>query len=152
MYISRMLLTDNFRDFNSWSPENFVNGFLCAQDIYHHLEWLRHHCTLWFILLAFWGSFLTVWMSLFHLSSCVRRYHVYKDVWTASTGAVLQCEQESGNSKDTYAVAVQKYGLTVGHVPHRILPLLRVCLVRWLNSMHDYWSVDYSSWQSTVLK
>ena len=28
----------------------------------------------------------------------------------------LQCEREAGNSKDAYAVAVQKDGLTLGHV------------------------------------
>ena len=56
-------------------------------------------------------------MSSFHLSSCVRRYHIYKDVWNASAGAVLQCERKSGNSKDPYAVAVQNDSPTVGHVP-----------------------------------
>ena len=55
-------------------------------------------------------------MPLFHLSSCVRGYHVYKDVWTASAGAVLQCERESGNSQDPYAVAVQKDVFTTGPV------------------------------------
>ena len=55
-------------------------------------------------------------MSLFHLSSCVCGYHVYKDVWAVSAGAVLQCEREGGNSKDPDAVAVQKDDLTVGHV------------------------------------
>ena len=55
-------------------------------------------------------------MSLFHLSSCVCGYHVYKDVWAVSAGAVLQCEREGGNSKDPDTVAVQKDDLTVGHV------------------------------------
>ena len=59
-------------------------------------------------------------MSSFPFSSCVCGYHVYKDVWTASAGAVLRCERESGNSQDPYAVAVQKDGLTVGHVPRTI--------------------------------
>ena len=40
--------------------------------------------------------------------------------WTALAGAVLQCEQESGNSKDPYAVAIQNVGLTVGRVPRTI--------------------------------
>ena len=59
-------------------------------------------------------------MPSFHLSSCVHRYHIYKDVWAASVGAVLQCELEAGNSEDPYVVAVQRDGLTVGHVPHTI--------------------------------
>ena len=45
-------------------------------------------------------------------------------------------------------MAVQKDGMTAGHVPRTIsLPLLSVCSVRWFNSMHNYWCVDYSSWQ-----
>ena len=54
-------------------------------------------------------------MILFHLLKqlCSR---VYKDVWAASVGGLLQCEREAGNSKDPYTVAVQKDGLTVGHV------------------------------------
>ena len=31
-------------------------------------------------------------MASFHLSSYLRRHHVYKDVWTALAKAVLQCE------------------------------------------------------------
>ena len=38
-------------------------------------------------------------MSSFHLSSCVRRYNISKDVWSASAGAVLQREQENGTAK-----------------------------------------------------
>ena len=65
-------------------------------------------------------------MSLFHLSSCIPWYHIYKDVWTASAGAVLQCEQESRNNKDPYVVVVQSVGLTVGHVPCTISCLCSV--------------------------
>ena len=74
----------------------------------------------------------------FHLSSCVCWYHVYKDVWTTSAGAVLQGEQESKNSQDPYVVAVQTDCGT--HSMHHILPLLHVCSAQWLNNMHDYWS------------
>ena len=45
---------------------------------------------------------------------------------TASAGAVLECERESRNSKDPYAVAVQKDGLTVRHVPRTISCLCSV--------------------------
>ena len=86
-------------------------------------------------------------MSSFHLSSCVRRYNVSKDVWSALAGAVLHRERENETAKDFYSAAVQKDGLTVGHVPHTISCLCSVCVRRWLNIMHDYWSVDYSSWQ-----
>ena len=45
---------------------------------------------------------------------------------TASEGAVLQRERESGGSKDPYAVAVQKDSLTVGHILHNISCLCSV--------------------------
>ena len=46
---------------------------------------------------------------------------------TASAGAVLQRERESGSSKDPYAVAVQNISLTVGHIPRTIfLPVARM--------------------------
>ena len=69
-------------------------------------------------------------MSSFHLSSYLRGYHVYKDVWTASAKAVLQCEQESGNNKDPYVAAVQKDSLTVGHISCTISYLCSVFVQR----------------------
>ena len=42
--------------------------------------------------------------------------YIYKDVWSASVGAVLQGEREARNMKDPHAVAVKKDGLIVGHV------------------------------------
>ena len=50
-------------------------------------------------------------MSAFHLSSCVCRYHVYKDVWTALAGAVHT--EQNRKAEKLYAVAVQKDDLTV---------------------------------------
>ena len=32
--------------------------------------------------------------------SCIRGYHVYKDVWDAAIGEVLVCERETHNVKD----------------------------------------------------
>lgn len=59
-------------------------------------------------------------MESYSVKSCVRGYHVYKDVWEASVGKDLSCHRESGNSADPFAVAVVKNGVTVGHVPQRI--------------------------------
>ena len=50
----------------------------------------------------------------------VRGYHIYKDIWEATLGENLECQRESGNIHDIYAVAVLKSGLVVGHVPKRI--------------------------------
>ena len=57
-------------------------------------------------------------------SSCVRGYHVYRDIWEAVVDEVLQCERERSNSKDRYAVAVKKDGIIIGHLPCKIS---RVC-------------------------
>ena len=46
-------------------------------------------------------------MYSFYLHSCVHGYHVYKDVWSASVGAVLQCEREAKNMEDPHVVAVK---------------------------------------------
>ena len=59
------------------------------------------------------------------VSSCVRGYHVYGEVWTTFMGEQLFCEQEIGNVVDRYAVAVKNdSGVTVRHLPQRIS---RVC-------------------------
>ena len=42
------------------------------------------------------------------MSSCVRGYHVYGEIWTATLGEELFCSPEVGNVVDRYAVAVEK--------------------------------------------
>ena len=43
----------------------------------------------------------------FTVSSVVRGYHEYKDVWsTPIDGTELSCEREPGNPRDTLAVVV----------------------------------------------
>ena len=59
-------------------------------------------------------------MESYSVESCMRGYHVYKDVWEASVGEDLSCQRVSGNNVDPFAVAVVKNGMTVGHVPRRI--------------------------------
>ena len=54
------------------------------------------------------------------MSLCVRGYHVYGEVWTATLGEELICIPEIGNVVDRYAVAVKKdSGETVGHLPRK---------------------------------
>ena len=55
---------------------------------------------------------------------CVRGYHVYREIWEAAVGQVLICEREPRNVKDRYAVAVQKDGTVIGHLPRKVS---RVC-------------------------
>ena len=39
-------------------------------------------------------------MNRYTIESCVRGYHVYKDIWEARVGEELSCEREIGNSMD----------------------------------------------------
>ena len=64
-------------------------------------------------------------MHIFAVSSVVKGYHKYKDVWnTPIDGAKLTCEKELSNPRDTLAVAVIEQSpsgeLTLGHVPQLI--------------------------------
>lgn len=59
-------------------------------------------------------------MERFSIESCLRGYHVYKDIRVASVGEELPCQCENGNPADPFAVAVVKSGVNVGHVPRRI--------------------------------
>ena len=54
---------------------------------------------------------------LFTVSAMIRGYHVYKEVWNAEVNEELLCEREVGNCSDTFAVAVKKGTVMVGHVP-----------------------------------
>ncbi len=40
----------------------------------------------------------------FAFESCMRGYHVYKDIWEASVGEELPCQRENGNHADPFAV------------------------------------------------
>ena len=65
-------------------------------------------------------------MEEYEIESCVRGYHVYKDVWTADIGELLVCERDQNNVEDRYAVSVKKDGNVVGHLPKKIS---RVCSI-----------------------
>ena len=56
--------------------------------------------------------------------SCIRGYHVYKDIWDAAIGEVLVCEREPRNVEDRYAIAIKKDETVIGHLPQN---LSRVC-------------------------
>ena len=55
----------------------------------------------------------------FILDSCIRGYHVYKDLY-ATPGETLTCIRERGNRNDVFAVAVQSDDNIVGHIPRHV--------------------------------
>ena len=69
-------------------------------------------------------------MDAFQISLMVRGYHVYKDVWVASSGDILQCVRELSKRHDPYAVSVKKDGTIVGHVPRKISTICSLFLQR----------------------
>ena len=60
----------------------------------------------------------------FERNCCIRGYHAYKEVWEAAVGEALVCEREPENASDRYAVAVEKEGSIIGHLPRKVS---RVC-------------------------
>ena len=62
----------------------------------------------------------------YEIPSCIRGYHIYKNVWVSVVGEVLECERQQQNDKDRYAVAVKKDRTIIGHLPRKIS---RVCLL-----------------------
>ncbi len=64
----------------------------------------------------------------FEISSCVRGFHAYKEVWDPSVGDRLRCDRELGNSKDRYSVTVLDGENIVGHLPKQISRLCSLFL------------------------
>ena len=63
-------------------------------------------------------------MEIFETESCIRGFHIYKDMWSPLVGEQIRCIREDDNLRDRYAVAVVKStpGSTeiVGHIPQCI--------------------------------
>ena len=57
---------------------------------------------------------------LFIFDSCIRGYHLYKDLWNATLGETLACIKEWGNRNNAFTVAVQSDSNIVGHVHRHI--------------------------------
>ena len=53
---------------------------------------------------------------MFSIESVIRRYHVYKDIWTPNTGEELICQRELGNLRNPFAISLLKGTNIVGHV------------------------------------
>ena len=56
-------------------------------------------------------------MYSFSLTTAVRSFHVYKDVWEPAIDEVLSCKGDVGNSHNTFAVAIKNSSEVVSHVP-----------------------------------
>ena len=69
-------------------------------------------------------------MERYTVKSCVRAYHVYKDIWEASIDEELICVRETSNAKDPFAVAVVKNEVIVGHIPKKISSVCSLFLKR----------------------
>ena len=54
------------------------------------------------------------------LSTAVRGYHVYKDIWSPTTGDEFVCKHEENNSHDAYAMGAYCNDKLVGHLPREL--------------------------------
>ena len=59
--------------------------------------------------------------AIFVLSSVIRGHHIYKTVWSLSTGEILEAAREPDNPHDHHAVCLRKTEVIVGHVPRRFI-------------------------------
>ena len=66
----------------------------------------------------------------FECESCIRGYHVYKEIWNPTVGEHLICERESLNPSDRYAVAVVKDDVIIGHLPRVLSQLCSLFIAR----------------------
>ena len=53
----------------------------------------------------------------FECQSCIRGYHIYKDIWSSTIGEHFTCKKEMLNSTDRYAIAVLKDDVIIDHLP-----------------------------------
>ena len=55
-------------------------------------------------------------------ASFVRSYHhVYKEIWGAPVGEILEGDIETRNAVDRYAMAVMKDKSVIGHLPRSVV-------------------------------
>ena len=67
------------------------------------------------------------------VTSYIRGFHAYKDVWDPFVGETLTLERELDNPRDVFSVAVKKNGAVVGHVPFNLAPTVSAFLRRSTN-------------------
>ena len=69
-------------------------------------------------------------MTSLTVSSYIRGYHAYMHAWEPFIGEVLPLQREPDNPEDRFAVAVQKSGEVVGHIPFNLAPTVSAFLRR----------------------
>ena len=69
-------------------------------------------------------------MAAYKMESCVRGYHIYKDLWDASIGDDTLREREPFNDANQYGVAVLKDDTVVSHIPRKISRICSLFLAR----------------------
>ena len=55
----------------------------------------------------FWWSFIRCKMEVHKVESYVWGFHIYANIWSPTFGNVLNCERESRNPSDLYAVTIK---------------------------------------------
>ena len=72
-------------------------------------------------------------VSEFEYESCIRGYHIYKNIWSSTVGEHLICERKTLNLADRYAVAVLKDDVIISHLPRvmsRMIDIANTCLLK----------------------
>ena len=59
--------------------------------------------------------------SRYEFDSVVRGFHEYQSIWAPVLGEGLPCKREIHNPHDSFAVAVTKDRMVIGHLPRRFL-------------------------------
>lgn len=72
-------------------------------------------------------------LEVLRISSYIRGYHAYMDVWTPVQDEMLILKREPTNVADRNAVAVYKDDQVVGHVPFNLAPSFSHFLKRDVN-------------------
>ena len=49
-------------------------------------------------------------MDYYEQDNCIRRYHIYQNIWSAEIDEHFVCERDPLNSRDRYAIEVLKDG------------------------------------------
>ena len=83
---------------------------------------------------------MNVTMQDYRTDCCIRGYHIYRDIWVAVIGEVLECEREPTNTRDSNAVAITKkwdYNWTL--TKELFKSLFAFFEERWKHTLRSYW-------------
>ena len=74
-------------------------------------------------------------LDLLEVSSFVRGYHAYQDLWSPVVNETLLAKREPTNVVDNNAVAIYTEEIVVGHVPHNLAQIFNRFLRRDVNKI-----------------